>query len=147
MAFRFTDRRLRSVGLTNALAPTVLFLSSTSSVKPSSLASQASRLRYVPKRVTPLFKSSATTDVLKVNIRSAASPLMKAKFDPISHVFNIGSFVITFTVPAIAFEPYRAEPPLRTTSILSIIFIGICSRPYTPNKEENTGLLFNKTCV
>ena len=37
-------------------------------------------------------------------------------------------------VPAIADEPNSADPPPRITSTRSIIFAGICSSPYTPDK-------------
>ena len=47
--------------------------------------------------------------------------------------------VMMFTVPAMAEEPNKAEPPPRTTSTRSIILAGICSSPYTPAKEEKMG--------
>ena len=50
-----------------------------------------------------------------------------------------GSFVMMFTVPAMAEEPNKAEPPPRTTYTRSIILAGICSSPYTPAKEEKMG--------
>ena len=50
-----------------------------------------------------------------------------------------GSFVMILIVPAIADEPNSADPPPRITSTRSIIFAGICSSPYTPDKALNMG--------
>ena len=58
----------------------------------------------------------------------------------------IGSLVIIFIVPAIAFEPKRAEAPPFTISILSIILTGICSRPYTPPKDDIMALESIRIC-
>ncbi len=59
---------------------------------------------------------------------------------------TIGSLVMILMVPPIADEPKRAEPPPRITSMRSIMFAGICSRPYTPARAENTGLEFINIC-
>ena len=57
-----------------------------------------------------------------------------------------GSFVMIFIVPPTADEPKRAEPPPRITSTRSIMLAGICSRPYTPVRAENTGREFISIC-
>lgn len=60
---------------------------------------------------------------------------------------RIGSFVMILIVPAIADEPNKAEPPPRITSTRSIIFAGICSKPYTPVRALKIGRLSTKIWV
>ena len=129
MTLKLTPTLELSLGLKNALAPNVLFRKDVISVKPSSLASKPSLDREAPKIVIPFFRSSATDDKLNVKFLSCASFLIMARFEPISHVFKMGSFVMILTVPAMALDPNNAEPPLRTISTRSIVFVGICSKP------------------
>ena len=58
----------------------------------------------------------------------------------------MGSLVMILIVPPTALAPNSAEPPPRTTSTLSIMFTGICSRPYTPLSALMTGRLFIRIC-
>ena len=51
----------------------------------------------------------------------------------------MGSFVMILMVPPTALAPNKADPPPRTTSTRSIIFTGICSKPYTPDRALTTG--------
>ena len=44
-------------------------------------------------------------------------------------------------VPAMAFDPKRAEPPPRSISTRSTMLAGICSKPYTPASELHMGRL------
>ena len=44
-------------------------------------------------------------------------------------------------------EPNKAEPPPRITSTRSIIFAGICSKPYTPVRALKIGRLSTKIWV
>jgi len=53
---------------------------------------------------------------------------------------------MTLIVPPMADDPNSAEPPPRSTSTRSIMLAGICSRPYTPVRAENTGCESTRIC-
>ena len=96
----------------------------------------------------PALLLSVTSEAFKVVL------LSKAELPPIEEIVCVsspelrnGSLVMILMVPAMAEEPNKAEPPPRITSTRSIIFAGICSSPYTPERALKIGRESIKICV
>ena len=84
--------------------------------------------------------SSLTTETLAVVLFSMPPfPSMDVVVWLTSAELRTGSLVMTLMVPPMADAPYSAEPPPRTTSMRSIMFEGICSKPYMPLSEVKIG--------
>ena len=67
----------------------------------------------------------ALREVLTSAVPDSVNPVVLASETEL----RCGSLVMMFTTPAIAFDPYRAEPPPRITSTRSTMPAGSCSRP------------------
>ena len=128
-------------GLKKKFVPKVWSFNWGNSEKLSLFASYNPRFLLFTNKLIPKFRSSLTNEAFPVRRWSVVFPLMLWSVLVKLKVFPSGILVITFTVPPIALEPYSAETPPRTTSMRSIMLVGICSIPYNPIKGLNIGRL------
>ena len=77
----------------------------------------------------PALLLSETIEAFKVVLMSGVFPPMKVDVFANETELAVGSLVMMLMIPPIALEPKSADPPPRTTSTRSIIFVGICSMP------------------